>query len=48
VLLKGNDKYCISVSETIAKRKLSIVLKCLEKKLLWESVNFLSLLELLR
>lgn len=47
MLLKGNDKYCISVCETIVKRKLFIVLNGLENKLLWESVIFLSLLELL-
>lgn len=47
MLLKSNDKYCIPVSETTVKRKLSIVLNCLENKLLWESVIFLSLLELL-
>lgn len=40
-------KYCISVSKTIVKRRLSIVLNCLENKLLWERVIFLSLLELL-
>lgn len=46
MLLQGNDKCCISASESIVRRKLSIVLNCLENKLLWESVVFLSLLEL--
>lgn len=41
VLLECNDKFA---SQSL---KLSIVLNCLENKLLWESIIFLSSVELL-